>query len=89
MALAMRTKRQLWLKHGTQDTLKEDIPTALFCDSNDARDVAYNPKLRDRSKHIDIAYQFTSEQIEQGNGSIMYVPSEHNLADICTTGMTS
>jgi len=88
MALAMTTKHHLWLKRGTQELLKEDIPTALFCDSDAAIDVAYNPKLNDRSKHIDIAYQFTSEQIDQGNVSVMYVPSEENLADICTKGMT-
>jgi len=76
------------LKRGTQELLKKDIPTALFCDSNAAMDVAYNPKLNDRSKHIDIAYHFTEEQIEQGNVSVMYVTLEENLADICTKGMT-
>jgi len=59
MALAMTTKHHLWLKRGTQELLKKDIPMALFCDSNAAIDVAYNPKLNDRSKHIDIAYHFT------------------------------
>jgi len=88
MALAMTIKHHLWLKCGTQELLKEDIPTALFCDSNAAIDVPYNPKLNDRSKHIDIAYHFTREQIDQGNVSVMYAPSEENLADICTKGMT-
>jgi hypothetical protein len=88
MALAMTTKHHLWLKRGLQELLKQDIPTALFCDSNAAIDVAYNPKLNDRSKHIDVAYHFTREQIDKGNVSVMYVPSEQNLADICTKGMT-
>jgi len=87
MALAMTTKHRLWLKHGTQELLKEGIPMALFCDSNATIDVAYNPQLNDRSKHINIAYHFTREQIEQGNVSIMHVPSEDDLADICTKGM--
>jgi hypothetical protein len=68
--------------------LKQDIPTALFCDSNAAIDVAYNPKLNDQSKHIDVAYHFTREQIDKGNVSVIYVPLEENLADICTKGMT-
>jgi hypothetical protein len=88
MALAMTTKHHLWLKCRLQELLKEDIPTALFCDSNAAIDVAYNPKLNDRSKHIDVAYHFTREQIDRGNVSVMYVISEENLADICTKGMT-
>jgi len=71
MALAMTTKHHLWLKGGTQELLKKDIPTALFCDTNATIGVAYIPKLNDRSKHIVIAYHFTREQIEQGNMSVM------------------
>jgi len=88
MALAMTTKHHLGLKRGSQELLKIDIPTALFFDSNAAIDVAYNPKLNDRSQHIDVAYHFTREQIDIGNVSVMYVPSEDNMADICTKGMT-
>jgi len=88
MALAMTTKHHLWFKHGTEELLKKDISTALFCDSNAAIDVAYNPKLNDQSKHIDNAYHFTREQIDQGNVSVMHVPSEENLADICSKAMT-
>jgi len=47
MALAMTTKHHLWLKRGVQELLKKDILNALFCDSNAAIDVAYNPKLND------------------------------------------
>jgi len=88
MALAMTTKHHLWLKRGTQELLKKDIPTALFCHSNAAIDVAYDPKLNGQSKHIDIAYLFTREQVDQRNVSVMYGPWEENLADICTKGMT-
>jgi len=59
------------LKREIQELLKKDIPMALFCNSNAAIDVAYNPKLNDRSKHINIAYHFTREQIEQENVSVM------------------
>jgi len=88
MALAMRTKHYLWLKRGLQELLKQDIPTALVCDSNATIDIAYNPKLNARSRHIDVAYHFTREQINKGNVSVMHVPLEENLADICTKGMT-
>jgi len=88
MALAMTVKHHLWLKRGSQELFKEDIPPTLFCDSNAAKDVAYNPRLKDRSKHIDITYHFTREQIEHGNVSVMHVPLEENLGDIRTKGMT-
>jgi len=45
MALAMTKKHHLWLKHGSQESLKIDILTALLWDSNATIDVAYNPQL--------------------------------------------
>jgi len=88
MTPAMTTKHNLWLKRGLQELLTKDIPITLFCDSNAAIDIAYNPKLNDQSKHIDVAYHFTSEKIDEGNISIMYIISEENLADICTKRVT-
>jgi hypothetical protein len=88
MPLAMTTKHHLWLKRRLQELLMIDVPTALFCDSNAVIDVTYNLKLNNRSKYIDVAYHFTREQINKGNVSVMYVPSEENLVDICTKGMT-
>jgi len=88
MALAMTTKHHHWLKRESQELLKIDILTALFCDSNATIDVEHNSKLHDQSKHNDVAYHFTREQINKGNVSVMYVPSEENLADIYTKGMT-
>jgi len=55
----MTTKYYLWLKRGIQELMKMDIPNALICDSDSAIHVASNPKLNDRSKHIDVAYHFT------------------------------
>ena len=65
------TKHHFRLQHGVQKLLKKDIPMAFFRDSNATIDVAYNPELIDRSKHIDVAYHFTREQIEQGNTFVM------------------
>jgi len=88
MALAMTTKHHLWLKRQSLELLKFDIPTALFCDRNTAIDVAYNPKLNNQSKHINVAYHFTREQIDQRNVSVMDVSSAQHLADIRTKGLT-
>jgi len=81
IALAMTRNYHFWLNRGSQELLKIDILTALFCDINATIDVAYNAKLNDRSKHIDVTYHFTREQIDQGNVSVMSVPSAENLAD--------
>ena len=84
IALAMMTKHHLWLKRGVQELLKQEIPMALFGYSNAAIDVAYNSKLNDGSKHIEVTYHFTREQIEQENVSVRFLPSKENFANICT-----
>jgi len=61
---------------------------ALFCNSNAALEVAYNHKLNNQSKHINVAYHSARDQIEQGNVSVMYVPMEEYVPDIWAQGIT-
>lgn len=87
MALAMAAKQHIWLQRGLQEFLKTTIPTALFCDNMAAIDISHNPKLNDRTKHIDIAYHFIRQYIEDGTIVLLHVPSKQNLADICTKSL--
>ena len=87
MALAMATKHHLWLQRALKELLKRPITAALSVDSNSALDLANNAKINDRSKHIDIAYHFTREKVEDGSLNLLHVPSSENLADICTKGL--
>lgn len=87
MALLLATKQFIWLDRGLKEFLKEQIPSAVFTDNMSAIDIAHNPKLNDRTKHIDIAYHFTREQVEEGNLLLMHVASKDNLADICTKAL--
>jgi hypothetical protein len=59
----------------------------MFCDNKAAIDIAYNHKIGDRSKHIDIAYHVVRENVESGRISHLQVESAENLADICTKGL--
>jgi hypothetical protein len=88
MVLALTSKHHLWLQRGLKELLKQDTPNAIMSDSNYAIDIMNNPKINDSSKHFDIAYHFTREQVEAGNVTVLYVPSAENLADICTKGLS-
>jgi hypothetical protein len=88
MALAMAAKQFQWLQRGIRELLNYDkLPSALFCDNNSAIDISYNPKLNDRTKHIDIAYHFTRELVQEGTLTLLPVSSADNIADICTKGL--
>ena len=38
-------------------------------------------------KHIDVAYHYTREKLEEHQFELFYVASDQNLADICTKAL--
>jgi len=42
-----------------------------------------------RTKHIDIRYHFTRERVESGEIELIYIPTEHQLADLLTKALES
>lgn len=87
MALSLAVKQYIWLRSGLRQLSSASVPMSLSTDSNAAVDLASNPKLNDASKHIDIAYHFTREKVNDGTLTLLHVPSSDNLADICTKGL--
>ena len=87
MALSLANRQHKWLTEALAELLPTPPPAALFCDNMAAIDTAHNPKINDRTKHIDIAYHSTREMIENGSLVLMHVPGEYNLSDICTKGL--
>lgn len=72
MALAMATKQQLWFQRGITELMKSDAPSITLCDNQAAIDIAYNPRLNDRTKHINIAYHFTRQHVECGTITVIH-----------------
>jgi hypothetical protein len=87
MALALATKQWIWLTNALEELNVPVTNAAMFCDNKAAIDIAYNHKIGDRSKHIDIAYHLVHENVESGRISLLQVESAENLADICTKGL--
>ena len=87
MALCMAVKQHSWLKNALNDLGLKDIPSALSYDNNSANDLAHNPRVGDRSKHIDVQYHFTREPVERGELTILRIDSADNPADICTKAL--
>jgi hypothetical protein len=87
MALALPTKQWIWLTNALEELNMPVTNAAMFCDNKAAIDMAYNHKIGDRSKHIDIAYHLVHQNVESGRISLLQVESAENLADICTKGL--
>jgi hypothetical protein len=87
MALSLATKQWIWLTNALEELNLPVTNAAMFCDNKAAIDIAYNHKVGDRSKYIDIAYHFVRENVESVRISLLQVESAESLADSCTKGL--
>ena len=83
MACSQAVKHHIWLEWALSELGCHYIHSALSCDNLGTIDLTKNPCIGDRSKHIDIAYHFVHELVENGKITILHVPGEVNPVDIC------
>jgi hypothetical protein len=85
MAMYEAVREALWLKSLlTSIKLEISKPIILFEDNNSSIAIANNPVYHKRSKHIDIKYHFTREQVEMKTITLKYISTGEQLADIFT-----
>ncbi|GKD17971.1 retrovirus-related pol polyprotein from transposon TNT 1-94 [Tanacetum coccineum] len=74
----------LWIKSwlADYDVLYDKVP--IFCDNTSVIAILNNPVFHFRTKHIDIRYHFIRDHILKGDIEIHFVPTDFQLADICT-----
>lgn len=85
MALFEAVKEALWLKSLAESIkLKITEPILIYEDNNGCISIANNPTDHKRTKHIDIKYHFSREQIENNIIKLKYVPTGDQLADALT-----
>ena len=93
MAMSLASRHLIWLQRGLQlfrgiTSTSSSIATAsrdldyLLGNNQGALELAKNPRINSRSKHIDVHYHYIRQQLEDGNFDILYVPTADNLADL-------
>lgn len=84
-ALAETVKEIKWLKGLLSDfDLHSNIPIKISTDSQPCMKMITNEKFSNETKHIDVRYHFTKEEVLNGTIQLVYIPSELNLADMLT-----
>jgi hypothetical protein len=88
VALAHTFKQVLWLRSLFQE-LELSLPPKLevYSDNQAAIAISRNPEHHARTKHIDIAYHFLRDYVEDGDLEVIYVPTKDNLADLFTKAL--
>ncbi|CAK9834334.1 Copia protein, partial [Anthophora retusa] len=85
MALFEAVKEAIWLKSlALSININISKPIVIYEDNNGCISIANNPGNHKRSKHIDIKYHFSREQIEQNVIKLEFVCTERQVADIFT-----
>jgi hypothetical protein len=59
----------------------------ILVDNQSTIDLSENPEYHKRTKHIDIIYHYTRDQIRQKRITIQFVPTKKQLADILTKNL--
>jgi hypothetical protein len=63
------------------------IPTPLYCDNQAAIALATNNKFHSRTKHIDLRYHFVRFHVQHGTFTLVYCPTDDNVADALTKAL--
>jgi hypothetical protein len=77
----------LWMRQTLRDYDYKLSKVPLLCDNESAIRMADNPIEHDRTKHIDIRYQFLRDHQQKGDIKIAYVNTHNQLADIFTKSL--
>ena len=85
MALHEAVREALWLKSlASSINIHIVNPIILYEDNNGCISIANNFTSHKRSKHIDIKYHFSREQVENKTIKLIYVSTGNQLADVMT-----
>ena len=85
MALFEAIREALWLKSlAISININISEPIIIYEDNNGCISIASNPSNHKRSKHINIKYHFSREQIEKNQIKLEFVCTENQVADALT-----
>src|SRR5690348_13806518 len=94
MALADACKQAIWARcllkelQNPQDHQDDDpAPTVIWEDNQGAMALAVDPVQHARTKHIDVRYHFTREQVQNKSVTLKYCPTKQMVADALTKAL--
>ena len=83
VALSLACRQTQWLKKAFVD-FRLSVPCALFADSTGCISITENDQVNDRTKHIDVHFHKTREELKKRTFELFHIPSQDNLADVGT-----
>nr|GEW78345.1 retrovirus-related Pol polyprotein from transposon TNT 1-94 [Tanacetum cinerariifolium] len=87
VALSMSRAQVMWIRTQLQDYGFNYNKISLYCDSQSAIAISYNPVQHSHTKHIHTQYHFIKERVENGIIELYFVRTEYQLADMFTKAL--
>nr|GEU42304.1 copia protein [Tanacetum cinerariifolium] len=87
VALSASYAQVMWMQTQLQDYSFNYNKIPLYCDSQSAIAILYNPVQHSRTKHIHTRYHFIKEQVENSIIKLYFVRTEYQLADMFTKAL--
>ncbi|KAE8728736.1 Floral homeotic protein AGAMOUS [Hibiscus syriacus] len=81
IAATHASKEAIWLKMLLEELGHNQEYVSLFCDSQSALHLAWNPTFHLRTKHIRVQYHFICEKVEEGTVDMQKIYTKDNIAD--------
>ena len=91
MALYEVITEILWLKSFLTDLNQPrfvQIPIVIHADNMGAIKIAVYARFTERSKHFNVKFHFTRDEVRKNTVSLLHTPSNANLADLFTKILT-
>ena len=87
-AMATSASQALWLRKLQSEITPPAPKIPMFCDNMAALTHVLTPGSINKSKHVDIQYQFVLDRHTRGDLEFSWIPSKENRADIFTKALT-
>ncbi|KMQ81573.1 retrovirus-related pol polyprotein from transposon tnt 1-94 [Lasius niger] len=89
VALSEAAKEAVHLRAFLSGIIGKQPATTIYNDNQGAGNMARNPVLHGRAKHIDLRYHFIRKVIKKKETKVKYLPTEEMTADVLTKGLSS
>lgn len=89
IALSISIQEGIWIKKLLLDMKIMNIKLKVYEDNQACIALIKNPGNNRRVKHIDLKYNYISENVERKEIELEYIPSNRQQADILTKGLAS